>query len=120
MLRNNQYTSGNQSLKGPMLGSADKCATLLLLAWPIKPVFHLQFFCTKRLFVVFSLLSDFPQSKKSRIQSYFSLSLTQKKSLHMKKFASEKPALRSCMSTRTLSILSKYARHPSFNFEAMK
>ena len=44
MLRNNQYASGNQSLKGPMLGSADKCATLLLLAWPIKPVFYLQIF----------------------------------------------------------------------------
>ena len=38
----------------------------------------------------------------------------------MKKFASGKPALRSCMSTRTLAILTKYALHPSFNFEAMK
>ena len=50
MLHNIQYTSGYQSLKGPMLGSADKCATLLLLAWLIKPVFHLQIFSDEATF----------------------------------------------------------------------
>ena len=44
MLRNIQHTSGNQPLKGPTLGSADKYTTLLPLAWLIKLVFHLQFF----------------------------------------------------------------------------
>ena len=42
--------SGNWSVKGPMLGSADKYASLLLLALPVKPVFHLQFFLNKATF----------------------------------------------------------------------
>ena len=40
-LRNIQYTSGNRTLKGLALGSADKCTTLLPSPWPIKPVFRL-------------------------------------------------------------------------------
>ena len=44
MLCNIQHTSGNQPLKGPTSGSANKYTTLLLLAWPIKPVFHLKCF----------------------------------------------------------------------------
>ena len=43
-LHNIQHTSGNRPLKGPALGSAHKYTTLLPLAWPIKPVFHLQIF----------------------------------------------------------------------------
>ena len=36
--------SGKRPLKWPVLGSADKYTTLLPLAWPIKPVFHLRMF----------------------------------------------------------------------------
>ena len=35
---------GKWPLKGATLGSADKYTTLLPLAWPIKPVFHLHIF----------------------------------------------------------------------------
>ena len=38
----------------------------------------------------------------------------------MKKFTNGKPVLRSFMSTRILSVLSKYPPHPAFNFETMK
>ena len=72
-LRNIQHTSGNRPLKGPALGSADKYTSLLPLAWPIKPVFHLQFFHTKQHFADFSLVIHYFRSKKSRIQSYFLL-----------------------------------------------
>ena len=44
MLRNIRHTSGNWPLKGPALGPANKYTTLLLLTWPIKPVFHLRIF----------------------------------------------------------------------------
>ena len=44
MVRNVQRKSGNQALKGPALESANKYTTLLLLPWPIKPVFHLRIF----------------------------------------------------------------------------
>ena len=48
MLRNIQHASGNRPLKGPTLGSADKYATLLPLAWPIKlAVSQLQIFLYK-------------------------------------------------------------------------
>ena len=50
MLCNIQHTSGNQPLKGPALGSADKYTTLLPLAWLIKPVFHLRIFLYKATF----------------------------------------------------------------------
>ena len=73
MLRNVHHTSGNRPLKGPALGPTDKYTTLLPLAWPIKPVFHLRIFCTKPLFAEFSLVSNFFRSKNSRIQSYFLL-----------------------------------------------
>ena len=62
-LHNIQHIIGNRPLKGPTLGSADKYTTLLLLALPIKLVFHLQIF----------LVSNFFWSKQSRIQSYFLL-----------------------------------------------
>ena len=70
MLRSIQHTIGNQPLKWPALGSADKYTTLLPLVWRIKPVFHLEFFRKKRVFAKFSLVSDCFRSKKSRIQSY--------------------------------------------------
>ena len=64
-LRNIQYKSGNQSLKGPALGSAVKYTTLLSLAWPIKPVFHLQIFSFKATFCVNShWLATFFEVKK--------------------------------------------------------
>ena len=50
MFCNIHHTSGNQPLKGPALRSADKYTTLLPLAWPIKPVFHLQIFSYKATF----------------------------------------------------------------------
>ena len=49
-LRSIQHASGNGSLKGPTLGSADKYTTLLPLAWPIKPAFHLRVFSYKATF----------------------------------------------------------------------
>ena len=64
-LRSIQHTIGNQPLKWPTLGSADKYTTLLPLVWPIKPVFHLEFFRKKRVFAKFSLVSDCFRSKKS-------------------------------------------------------
>ena len=63
-LHNIQHTSGNWLLKGQALGSADIYTALLQLAWLIKLVFHLQFFCTKQIFAQFSLVSNFFQSKK--------------------------------------------------------
>ena len=62
MLCNIQYTSGNQSLKGPAIGSDDKYTTLLLLAWSNKPVFQLLSFSYKAKFAEFSLVSNFFQS----------------------------------------------------------
>ena len=47
MLCNIQHTSGNRPLKRAALGSAGKCITLLPLAWPMKPVLHLQIFLHK-------------------------------------------------------------------------
>ena len=90
-----QHTTGNWPLKGPALDSGDKYTTCLTLAWPIKTVFHLQFFRTKRLFAEFSLVSDIFRRKKSRISSYFLLFLNGKSRFVRKKFTSGKPALRS-------------------------
>ena len=118
-LRSIQHTIGNQPLKWPALGSADKYTTLLPLVWSIKPVFHLEFFRKKRFFAKVSLVSECFRSKKSRIQSYLLFS-NEKKSLPMKKIASGKPLFRSSMSTRISKILSKYPPHHAFNFEAMK
>ena len=80
-LCNIQHTSGNQPLKEPALGSADKYFTLLPLVCPIKLVFHLQFFHTKRLFAEFSLVSDFFLSKKGRIQSFLLFSTEKRRSI---------------------------------------
>ena len=43
-IHNIQHGSGNQPLKGPALGSTDKCTTFLPLAWSIKPDFPLTNF----------------------------------------------------------------------------
>ena len=43
-LRNIHHASANWTLKGPILGSADRYTTLLPLAWPIKPFFHFRIF----------------------------------------------------------------------------
>ena len=118
-LHNIQHTSGNRPLKGPGLGSADKYTTLLLSAWPIKPVFQLQFFRMKQLFAEFSLTKNLFQKKKVGSNPTFYHFRT-KKSICMKKFASGKPALRLSVSTGILQILSKYPSHPAYNFEATK
>ena len=64
-LRNIQHTSGNRSLKGPALRSADKYTTLLPLAWPINPVFHLRIFFVRSDFLLYShWLATFFEVKK--------------------------------------------------------
>ena len=78
-LRNIQHASGNRTLKGHALGSADKYTTLLPLAWPIKPVSTEEFFRSKRRFAEFYWLATFFEVIKSRIQSYF-LSFSKEKS----------------------------------------
>ena len=77
-LHNIQHTSRNRSLKGPILGSADKCTTLLLLAWPIEPVFYLQFFLYKATLLNSHWLATVFEVKKIRVQSYFLLILNEK------------------------------------------
>ena len=49
-LSNIHHASANRTLKGPVLGPADKYTTLLPLTWPIKPFFHFRIF-RKELFV---------------------------------------------------------------------
>ena len=60
-----QHVTGNRPLKGPALRSADKCTTLLQLAWLIKPVFHLRIFFVWSNFLLNShLLATFFEVKK--------------------------------------------------------
>ena len=63
LVQNIQHARGNRSLKGPTLGSADKYTTLLPLASPIKPVFHLRIFFVRSEFLL-SWLATFFEVKK--------------------------------------------------------
>ena len=76
--RNIQSTIGNRPLKRPAWGSADKYTTLLLLAWSIKPVYHLNFFARSDFLLNFHWLADFFEVKKEESNPTFYCFRTQR------------------------------------------
>ena len=119
-LCNIQHTSGNQSLKGPTLESADKYTTLLPLTWPIKPVFSLApFFVQSNFLLNPHWLATFFEVKKVGSNPTF-YCFWMKKAASLEKIRKWKTSFKIKYVNKNFVISSKYPPHPAFNFEAMK